>query len=493
MREHRLSFTKIYLFGLFLMCCNICYAQHKNAHIDSLNKILGSTVDLNLAMDLEKVIQKQAREDGYNLGIIDCTIKIAIKLNSAGHYGTTLQKLENINGLITKYGSDDDKFCAYNLKAMIYWKIGFYDQANTFYDSAKVYAKRERDLNDRHYRIGETFLGKALNFRDSKAYPSDTVKSYLMKNLEEKKLIDKNSPFYGGIVSAGFYLCQFYINLKELDSAKKYLDVAHSVSLDPGHRNSYWVMDRSYFQGMLYLAQKDYKKSLVFLHESMDMAYTLNADYRKRDIALKLSEAYAGVKDIAQEKNWLKRYTHSNDSITRVEKLTTNEALEFLKPQIQKAKRDERYNGAVLAIVIVSSLLVIGIAFFYFRRSRKAHAYNKELSDKIRVLSENIKTPEREVEELKQITAMAMANDPGFFTKYNEYDPEFSKKLIKMAPDITAADLEFCAYIKLSFDTKEIARYANLSVRAVESRRSRIRKKLGILSGTDLNLWMSQF
>lgn len=87
---------------------------------------------------------------------------------------------------------------------------------------------------------------------------------------------------------------------------------------------------------------------------------------------------------------------------------------------------------------------------------------------------------------------MAMSNDPVFFTRYNEFDPMFRKNLLKIEPSVTAADLEFCAYIKLNFDTKEIARYCKLSVRAVESKKSRLRKKLGISSSTDLNLWMSQ-
>lgn len=488
----RLTFKKTSLFVIFLIFSTIGYAQQRNPHIDSLNNILGQTADLDLALNLEKVIQKEARASHYYFGILDGTIKIVMKLQDAGRYGLMLKKLDEIEDVLVKHGSDDDKYCVYYLRGVVYSKIGFYDQANIFYDKAMIYAVKERDINQRHYQLGEVFLAKALNFRDSKIAPSDTVKYYLLKNLNQKRQIDKNVVFHDGLVSAGFYLCQFYIKLNQLDSAKKYLDVALEVKLQPGARHASRITDSYYFQGMFYLAKGEAQKSLTFLNKAIERAHTFKASYRIRDISLKLSEAYAVTHNSAEEKKWLKEYTRTNDSITRVEKQTTNNALEYLKPEVEKDKKTSGSNNTLLWGILFGALMIVGVVVFYIRKSKKVQTPDTGLPEKIRVWSEDQNAPEKRIEELKQVTEMAMSNDPAFFTKYNEYDPSFRENLLKIAPGITASDLEFCAYIKLNFDTKEIARYSKLSVRAVESKKSRLRKKLDISSGADLNLWMSK-
>ena len=96
-------------------------------------------------------------------------------------------------------------------------------------------------------------------------------------------------------------------------------------------------------------------------------------------------------------------------------------------------------------------------------------------------------------EELKEIVQLAINNNPAFLTKFNEFDPVFSKKLLDMAPNLVASEIEFCALLRLNFETKEIARYTKSSVRSAEGKKYRIRKKLGIPSDQDINIWMTRF
>jgi hypothetical protein len=94
-------------------------------------------------------------------------------------------------------------------------------------------------------------------------------------------------------------------------------------------------------------------------------------------------------------------------------------------------------------------------------------------------------------EELKEIVQLAINNNPAFLTKFNEFDPVFSKTLLGMAPNLVASEIEFCALLRLNFETKEIARYTKSSVRAAEGKKYRIRKKLNIPSDQDINIWMT--
>ncbi|MNI83388.1 hypothetical protein D3C73_1401850 [compost metagenome] len=74
--------------------------------------------------------------------------------------------------------------------------------------------------------------------------------------------------------------------------------------------------------------------------------------------------------------------------------------------------------------------------------------------------------------------------------RFRENETGFIKELLQLSPQLLPAELELCAYMRLNFDTKEIARACRLSVRAVESRKYRVRKKLGIDAEANLQTWM---
>jgi DNA-binding CsgD family transcriptional regulator len=62
----------------------------------------------------------------------------------------------------------------------------------------------------------------------------------------------------------------------------------------------------------------------------------------------------------------------------------------------------------------------------------------------------------------------------------------FFSKLKKRYPTLTPNDLRLCSYLRMNFTTKEIANLSNISTRAVEIARYRLRSKLGL--SHDVNL-----
>lgn len=62
----------------------------------------------------------------------------------------------------------------------------------------------------------------------------------------------------------------------------------------------------------------------------------------------------------------------------------------------------------------------------------------------------------------------------------------FFRNLQERYPQLTSSDLKFCALLRLNLSTKDIAKFANISVRGVESARLRLRKKFALT--TDQNL-----
>ena len=74
----------------------------------------------------------------------------------------------------------------------------------------------------------------------------------------------------------------------------------------------------------------------------------------------------------------------------------------------------------------------------------------------------------------------------GFWKKnaqgdFNNADKDFLKKVKNLHPELTASDLRLCAYLRLNLSSKEIALLLNISVRSVEVKRYRLRKKMNLM------------
>lgn len=74
-----------------------------------------------------------------------------------------------------------------------------------------------------------------------------------------------------------------------------------------------------------------------------------------------------------------------------------------------------------------------------------------------------------------------------FLIKFEEKHTDFFKRLKTEYPTLTSSDLRLCACLKLNMETKDIASLMNLSVRAVENNRYRLRKKLDLRTEQNLN------
>ncbi|WP_184548462.1 ligand-binding sensor domain-containing protein [Mucilaginibacter sp. FT3.2] len=67
-----------------------------------------------------------------------------------------------------------------------------------------------------------------------------------------------------------------------------------------------------------------------------------------------------------------------------------------------------------------------------------------------------------------------------FEKSFNEAHENFFKKLKADHPDLVPNDLKLCAYLRMNMSSKEMASLLNISLRGVEIRRYRLRKKLNL-------------
>lgn len=77
-----------------------------------------------------------------------------------------------------------------------------------------------------------------------------------------------------------------------------------------------------------------------------------------------------------------------------------------------------------------------------------------------------------------------------FETNFNQVHESFLKKLTNQYPDLSHGDLKLAAYLRMNLSTKEIAQLLNITIRSVELKRYRLRKKLGIETEENLSDFM---
>lgn len=67
-----------------------------------------------------------------------------------------------------------------------------------------------------------------------------------------------------------------------------------------------------------------------------------------------------------------------------------------------------------------------------------------------------------------------------FKEAFDNADKDFLKRIKQLHPLLTPNDLRLCAYLRLNLSSKEIAPLFNISVRSVEIKRYRLRKKMDL-------------
>ncbi|MFI8605579.1 triple tyrosine motif-containing protein [Cellulophaga baltica] len=103
-----------------------------------------------------------------------------------------------------------------------------------------------------------------------------------------------------------------------------------------------------------------------------------------------------------------------------------------------------------------------------------------EFLNAIKTQLQESKTPQQVNSVIKTIDRNINNEDDWKFFEdaFNNADKEFLKKIKTTHPDLTPNDLRLCAYLRLNLSSKEIAPLLNISVRSVEVKRYRLRKKM---------------
>lgn len=157
------------------------------------------------------------------------------------------------------------------------------------------------------------------------------------------------------------------------------------------------------------------------------------------------------------------------------------------KEAAKKVSQSSRISMIVLVLFILSSV------FFTWRvrQNRKIIVQKEEALQETEVINRELVEQIGE-NKFNNLIDLAKSNNPEFLTLFTELYPQFIQELKTYDPNLRSTELEFCAMAFLNFSTKNISEYTYVTVRAVQVRKNRLRKKFDIPSDADFNTWMRE-
>lgn len=276
-------------------------------------------------------------------------------------------------------------------------------------------------------------------------------------------------------------LGSIYSKLGNKEKSKQYFDKAEKIL--SGDSDKRFLANLYVFIGRTEFDYGNDNSALVYYQKALE----LSKDFNYPDVEVTIYDFfikyYKKTGNLKQELYFTEKGKRLNDSLYHInqEALITQHKIDV--NSINKSYEVNKNISLAISLLLILALLLLGLKYFLQKRKYKTISYKESQQ-------QNSLKKQIESEKIAMLLELAKQNDNHFFLTFQEEFQELYLELLKFTM-LTHADLELCAYLKLNLQTKEIALFKRISVGAVDNRKYRIRKKLGLLPEADLYKWIN--
>ncbi len=349
-------------------------------------------------------------------------------------------------------------------------------------------------------------------------YKSEECNALLLSNLDTYKNIKEDAYFY---MFATFMLTVNYIDLDSLDRANVYLKEFKSLE------NDTTIVKYNYLAFQVgidvpiaeyYFKKKQLDSTIHYLSKAEKLRNYMDSYLIKNYLNLSI-ETYKALGDLNKTKAYIDSLlVFEEKMISNVVTADDKFNAPLLKAELELNEAEEKkFLHGILIVVLFIILISIG---YLYNRKKKLNlienlssqegdlsylkSNNEKLAVKVQGLEEYI------VNLKKDVKSIASINDPlslresikDFYKNLhlnsstlldkteshlelvNDLNVEFFKKINELHPQLNNSEVIICYYLSIGFKNKEIAVFLNSTVRAIESKRYRITKKINLEKNT---------
>ncbi|MBQ4914627.1 hypothetical protein J8L85_09295 [Maribacter sp. MMG018] len=370
---------------------------------------------------------------------------------------------------------------SYRLKGRLYGSLDMNLLAEKEFKKQLLHSKKIKNQNQRG--MSRFWSYQNLVHIYDKTNNKDSLDKYLVLQENSVNRLNETANFYS--ISATY--CQIARNLmknSKFQEAKNYLDRSNDIlhKYDSSYLFQHYDCYATYekLTGNLKEAERYYDLALQNALELKDLDAIVGQYKNMSDFFIN------DMKDVKTGKKYLLLYHKYNDSLKTINSNIQDDVYnEILKEKYEVSRQvGGRYEYVVLGVLVIG---LVPIGFIYYRKIK----YKR----KIKVLETKIdghdKTEQSKIEgqRHKELMAAANANSPDFLLLFKELYPEVVVEIKKRNKNVLNSDIVFLGMAHLNFSTKDLAKILNVTVRAIQVRKNRLRKKYNIPSEIDFNLW----
>ncbi|NTE24938.1 transcriptional regulator [Agrobacterium tumefaciens] len=350
--------------------------------------------------------------------------------------GRMVQYYENISKISNSIYliSVDDGFVIYHTQQ---------NQSNAGNKLPRILIRRIDDITDKYYTLSETGNDMEIPYRRNNIRISFSLPYYRQAKVKYQYFLEGYSKDWSEWsdatdkdftnLASGSY--KFKLRAKLNDSSVTDITTFNFIILRPWYLNNWALLIYSLlFAAILIFGKKIYEGKLK--KDSLAISARLKAE---RDEILR-KEAEANEKQISK--------------------------LQTEKLQAELASKNRELANSAMTLVYKNELL----QKLTYDISKLKDENGKKLSDD-------------QTRKIQKVINDGMNDERDwhlFENSFNEAHESFFKKLKAQHPDLVPNDLKLCAYLRMNMSSKEMSSLLNISLRGVEIRRYRLRKKLEV-------------
>jgi tetratricopeptide (TPR) repeat protein len=473
---------------ILLFTSTLFYTQNSKERIDSLYHVItGKNAFTHFGEEgmllLCTEMYYQSKTIGYQKGQLNAVVEMASVYNITGKNNEGLKKISEGEKLAVELKDYHSLSKLTYFKGKTFVRLGFYEKARHAFNKTISMANQLKNTDQKHIHKAQVY-GELSNLFELGTTPTakDSMVLYSVKAYEEAKEISlKNVQRNSCLGQTAKIMGAAYLHTGKTEEGEKYLTVAEQL-LQADHDQKH-LISLYRFRGELEYKKHNNQKASEYYQKAIDLAIK----YKSLDDLQFLYGAMADISDELQDYKTQAEYTEKagtiRDSINAEQKAAIINSSDIIAKG-KEAEQSTNNNSYVLLWIFLLIVFTVFIVFLFKRYNgqKKLIVLNKEQSSE--------QTDFLNSDKISQLIELANSGDSSFYFKFLEVFPNFSKKLLEINPQITTSDLEFAALLKLNFDNKQIASFKNLSIRSVESKKYRLRKKLGVLPEENFYIWL---
>jgi len=337
-------------------------------------------------------------------------------------------------------------------------------------------------------------------------------------------------------------LARTYLNLGMVDSAQV---LAERNIVPLARANSAFALGKGYYYlGEIYRTKGNNRVALQYAQKADLITGSIDDLATKLDIFLLVADLYEEVNESKKALEYFKKANAINNEI-----YNSQETWAFYKLKRDIKTKEEAQQNALLekdkqlsktlgGLYAVIAIFIVVFGIFYFKFLRTKHKKEKERYEQLQQLTQLELQKTKEVLEInkKELTSAALQiiengeavqqfrkeidnfkknidsthhkklenlaasitnnsrkNWEEFRSRFEQVNTDFFKNLKKEHPELSSNELKICSFLKLNFNSKDIANLMGISPESVKVSRYRLRKKLELERSENLSSYIDQF